>query len=119
MSAIRQNSAGSAVSADWVVNKTAIHDGDLAGAVFLVGPQAVQEIEPKPTEQLFYVASGTVTVTSGDVNTMLAEDKVMRLPRDHAATVRNHSESPAKLLLLELPPPRIEYMPVERVLEAV
>ena len=100
----------------WVLDKRAIDDGTVAGTVFLLGPGAEKAFDPKSLDQLCSVSRGSLTVTVDETNTILLEDEVMRVAPGRNVLVRNHTGTPAKILMIDLPPARVEYVPVERPL---
>jgi len=94
------------------MSRDVLEDKHLRGSVFLVGPGGEREFEPIDLEQLCFVARGTITLTIDATNTILIEDELLRIGRRKPLRIHNRDTSPAKFLLLTLPPPRIEYLPL-------
>ena len=97
------------------MSRPVIDDDDVQGTVRLIGPGREESLEPVAHDRLCFVCSGAVTLDSGELNTVLVEDEMHRIRKDRHLVVRNHGTEPAKLLLLELPPPRVEYVPAQLI----
>lgn len=101
--------AVSLAPAPWIVAQTVVAEAGLDGQTLLLGSRAERAFEPGARQRLLYVVAGSVTATQAPTHYMLAADATLVIPAKHTLTVRNHTDSPAKLLLLTLPPPQIEW----------
>lgn len=98
----------------WLLSKPVIDHAGLSGSLLLLAPGSERTCDPSRGEQVWFVASGAVTATVGDVNTVLLQDEAFHIPPGRSAALRNHGGEPARVLVLELPAPRVEYLPLER-----
>ena len=102
-------SGGGAVAEPWVVGKPVVispeHDGD----VMHLGPGAELPLAASGRPRVLYVASGGVTVRVGITHHMLAADGALAIAPERPVAVINHTENPAKVFLLTLPAPRIQW----------
>jgi len=98
----------------WLLTKPVIDHAGLHGSLLLLAPGSDRTCDPARGEQVWFVASGSVTATVGEVNTVLLQDEALHVPAGRSAALRNHGGEPARVLILELPAPRVEYLPIER-----
>lgn len=98
----------------WLLSKPVIDQAGLQGSLILLAPGCERSSEPAGREQVWFVASGAVTACVDEVNTVLLQDEALHLEPGKRALLRNHGTEPARVLVLELPPARIEYLPLER-----
>lgn len=91
----------------WTLSKNVLDEAGLTGELHLLAPGARHACErPASGDRLVFVAAGSVTIESGRKNYILQPDTTLRLPAGAACAVRNHESTPAKVLVVELPPPR-------------
>lgn len=93
----------------WVIARPIPSEQGLTGEIIVLAPRAERACETISRARTFYVVTGELTVTVGATNHMLAADALLTIPADRAATLRNHSAEPVKLLSLALPAPRVEW----------
>lgn len=111
MNSIEQPSSEieTAAPSPWAFAKPLASEAGLDGELLQLGPKAERAFAPTGRSRAFYVAAGTVTVTVGASNIMLGEDGFLPVAAGRKIGVRNHGESPAKVLALLLPEPRVEW----------
>lgn len=95
-----------AAVAPWALSKTILDEAGLNAALHLLAPGAEKTLDaPAPGARVLFVAAGSVIVTSGLRNHILAAEDALRLPPGAALALRNREDYPAKVLVLALPPP--------------
>jgi redox-sensitive bicupin YhaK (pirin superfamily) len=98
-------------SAQWIMSRVVIDDADVHGSLKLLAPGMEAALDPVAHDRICFVSAGSVTLDRGELNTMLLEDEVGRIRKHEAIVIRNHGSVAAKVLLLELPPVPVEYVP--------
>lgn len=89
--------------APWIAARPVPREHGVDGEIAVLGPCAEHVCAAVPRLRSLYVVTGALTVTVGRTNHILAADSVLTLPPDRAATLRNHTDGPAKVLSLCLP----------------
>lgn len=98
----------------WVLSKNVLDEAGLLGDLHLLGPGAEKLHDaPAPGARLLFVASGPVTVVNGRTNHILQAEETLRLPAGAGFALRNSGPRPAKVLVIDLPPPPPARSPVE------
>lgn len=89
--------------------KTILAKNGFDCALLTIAPgEEVAQLEVKTTdEQLLFVVEGEITVRAGAVNTILEQDKALLVPRNESHTLVAHSNRPAKILRVIIPPRQI------------
>ena len=98
--------------APWVAARPVPTEHGVDGEIVVLGPRAERACAAVSRLRSLYVVTGALTVTVGRTNHILAADSVLTLPADRAATLRNHTDSPAKVLSLRLPELRVAWRPL-------
>ncbi len=93
----------------WTFNKPIISEAGLDGTLLQLGPKAELTLPSVARQRVFFVASGSVTISSRETNYMLGADGILTVMKDRPITIRNHTDDAAKLLELTLPAPRTEW----------
>ena len=90
----------------WVLSKNVLDEAGLLGELHLLGPGA-EKLHDAPAHgaRLLFVASGPITVTSGRTNHILQTEDTLHLPAGAGIALRNSGPRPAKVLVINLPPP--------------
>lgn len=95
--------------APWVVAQTILAEAGLDGETILLGAGAERIGETVARQRLIYVVAGSITATLAPTNHILTADATLVVPANRPLVVRNHTGDPAKVLLLTLPAPRVEW----------
>jgi glyoxylate utilization-related uncharacterized protein len=90
-------------NATWRMTKNVLNAGELSGSLTLLGPASSTEETESAVERVLYVAQGCVTATVGPANYMLSTDETLHIVPGRTLALRNHGDTPAKILTLSLP----------------
>lgn len=90
-------------SATWRMAKNILNASELNGSLVLLGPGSATEETESAVERVLYIAQGSVTAMVGPANYMLKVDETLHIIPGRSLTIRNHSDSPAKIFTLALP----------------
>ena len=100
-------------TAPWILSKKVLDEAGLLGELHLLAPGAEHaHPSPAPGGRLIFVVAGSATVQSGRTNHVLQAEASLHLAPDTTCTVRNLDAAPAKVLVVDLPPPRVVRDPV-------
>ncbi|MCU0791431.1 MAG: hypothetical protein MUE42_00950 [Opitutaceae bacterium] len=95
-------------SPPWSLSKHILDQDGLSGALHLLAPGAEQLCPgPAPGGRLVFVVAGSVTVQSGRTHYILQPEETVLLAAGSVCTVRNHETGLAKVLVVDLAPPRV------------
>jgi Cupin domain. len=89
----------------WCMSKNILTEGELSGALTLLGPGSSTEEQTSALARVVFVAHGNVTAAIGTANFILKADQALHVAPDRPLVVRNHGESPAKVFILSVPAP--------------
>jgi glyoxylate utilization-related uncharacterized protein len=95
--------------APWAFAQNVLSEADLDGEVVLLGAGAERAYDAISRSRLLYIVAGSVTATLAPTNHMLTPDNTLVVAAKRTLTLRNHASEPAKVFLLTLPSPRIEW----------
>lgn len=95
--------------APWVVAQTILAEAGLDGETILLGAGAERIGETVARQRLIYVVAGSITATLAPTNHILSADATLVVPAKRTLALRNHTDKPAKVPLLTLPAPRVEW----------
>lgn len=93
----------------WVVGKNVSVAPDYDGDIVHLGPKAEIERPALPRPRVLYVVAGDVTARVGRTHHMLASDGTLLIDADKGITLVNHGDAPAKVFILTLPEPRVQW----------
>lgn len=101
-------------SAPWLLSRNVLSEAGIVGSLSLVGPGV--ELPPKEHTKgkhvVLFVADGNVTVNVGPTHFILLKDEALRVAPGKGYGVRNHTDSAAKVFILETPVPQTATAPV-------
>lgn len=93
----------------WVVGKIVPVAPDYEGDILHLGPKAEIERPALPRPRVLYVVGGDVTARVGRTHHMLALDGTLLIEAEKSLVLVNHGDAPAKVFLLTLPEPRVQW----------
>ncbi|MFH1498763.1 MAG: hypothetical protein ABII82_13160 [Verrucomicrobiota bacterium] len=93
----------------WSFNQSLPSRAGLDADLLLLGPGAGHELPPVARTRAFFVVTGRITVSEESTHHMASADNLITVPGDRPLTVHNHGDIAAKILVLALPAPRVEW----------
>jgi len=96
----------------WILSKVVLNDAGLNGDLHLLGPGAERAAtSAAPGATVLFVVAGPVTVSVGAKNFILQSEETLQLPPGAQPSLVNPNATPAKVLVLTLPPPAPRRIP--------
>lgn len=93
----------------WSFSQSLPSQDGLDSEILLLAPGAEHELPSIARSRAFFTISGSVTVSEESSNHIISADNLVTVPKSRPYVVHNRADTAAKVLVLALPAPRVEW----------
>ncbi len=87
------------------MSKNVLNEGEINGALTLLGPGSSTEEQTSSLARVLFVSHGNVTAAVQTAHFILKADQALHVAPHRPLVLRNHGETPAKVLIVTVPSP--------------